>query len=241
MCRISSILLAAFGVIVGASPAFAGSTYRFEDEQGVVHFTNVPNDPRYQFLRRDPTPDGAGGARGRPGAGGRVGAFGELIRSAASRHGVDQRLVEAVIQVESAGDPGAISPKGAQGLMQLMPERAALLGVRNAFDPAQNINGGVRHLRDLLDRFAGDVTLALAAYNAGEAAVRSHGGVPPYAETREYVRRIRALYDGAITLARRPVALLSPPQRVYQQVDEDGTVTFTNIPPRRGNASSGRF
>ena len=102
-----------------------------------------------------------------------------------------------IVQTESAGNPTAVSPKGARGLMQLMPERAAELGVRDSFDPTQNVDGGVRHMRDLLQRFRGDVTLALAAYNAGEAAVRNHGGVPPYAETREYVRRVRALYSGA--------------------------------------------
>jgi soluble lytic murein transglycosylase-like protein len=153
---------------------------------------------------------------------------------------VDARLVEAIVQVESAGNPSAVSPKGARGLMQLMPERAAALGVRDAFDPLQNVDGGVRHIRDLLQRFGGDVTLALAAYNAGEAAVRAHAGIPPFAETREYVRRVRALYDGAGLLAPRAVALVTAPQRVYRDVAEDGTLTFTNLPPRTP-ASSGRF
>jgi soluble lytic murein transglycosylase-like protein len=163
-----------------------------------------------------------------------VGIHGPAIRAAAERHGVDPRLVEAVVRVESAGNPTAVSPKGARGLMQLMPERAALLGVRNAFDPAQNLDGGVRHLKELLDRFAGDLTLALAAYNAGEAAVRSHGGVPPYAETREYVRRIRVLYDGSGLVAAASAAVSLAPQRIYRGVTDDGTLTFTNLPPRAG-------
>jgi hypothetical protein len=125
--------------------------------------------------------------------------------------------------------------------MQLMPERAALLGVRNAFDPTQNVDGGVRHIRDLLQGFGGDVSLALAAYNAGEAAVRSYGGIPPFAETREYVRRVRALYDGAGSASSRAVVLATAPQRVYRTVDEDGTLTFTNVPPRKGGASPNRF
>jgi soluble lytic murein transglycosylase-like protein len=121
-----------------------------------------------------------------------------------------------------------------------MPERAAELGVRDSFDPVQNVDGGVRHMRDLLQRFAGDVTLALAAYNAGEAAVRTYGGVPPYPETREYVRRVRSLYESAGRVTPGAVALVTAPQRVYQAVEEDGTVTFTNLPPRTATIA-GRF
>ena len=104
--------------------------------------------------------------------------------------------------------------------------------VQRHLDPTQNVDGGVRHMRDLLKSFGGDVTLALAAYNAGEAAVRSHGGVPPFAETREYVRRVRALYSSSGSVAPQTVALVTAPQRVYRSVDEDGTVIFTNLPPR---------
>jgi soluble lytic murein transglycosylase-like protein len=225
------------------SPALADSTYRFEDQDGVVHYTNVPSDPRYSFVRKDPAseaprPPASEAAGGAP-RGLRV--FAELIRTTAERHGVDTRLVEAIVQVESAGNPSAVSPKGARGLMQLMPERAQELGVRNSFDPQQNVDGGVRHMRDLLQRFGGDVTLALAAYNAGEAAVRAHRGVPPYTETREYVRRVRALYDGARALTSKAVALVTAPQRVYQAVAEDGTVTFTNLPPRNTPSGAGRL
>ena len=234
MARWVSVAATILSLAVTAGPAVAGSTYRFEDGEGVVHYTNVPSDPRYGLVRRDPEPE-----RAKPavtGAGGTVGrgvrAFAHLIRTTAERHGVDARLVEAVVQTESAGNPTAVSPKGARGLMQLMPERAAELGVRDSFDPVQNVDGGVRHMRDLLQRFAGDVTLALAAYNAGEAAVRAHGGVPPYAETREYVRRVRSLYESAGRVMPGAVALVTTPQRIYRAVGEDGTVTFTNLPPR---------
>jgi soluble lytic murein transglycosylase-like protein len=125
--------------------------------------------------------------------------------------------------------------------MQLMPERAVELGVRDSFDPQQNVDGGVRHMRDLLQRFGGDVTLALAAYNAGEAAVRSYGGVPPFTETREYVRRVRTLYNGGGSLTPKAVALVTAPQRVYRTVAEDGTMIFTNLPPRAAAPASGRF
>src|SRR5262245_12590530 len=143
-----------------ASPAgagSAGSVYQFEDEQGVVHYTNVPSDPRYGFVRTDPEPPRAGPAptdarsasANDSGALSRgLRAFGQIIRSTAERYGVDTRLVEAIVQVESAGNPMAVSPKGARGLMQLMPERAVELGVRDSFDPRQNVDGGVRHMRD---------------------------------------------------------------------------------------------
>lgn len=121
-------------------------------------------------------------------------AYAELARAAAHRHGLDPRLVETVINVESGWYRWAVSSKGAQGLMQLMPKTASRLGVANPFDPYENIDGGVRHLRDLLDEFRGDLPLVLAAYHAGAEAVHTHRGVPPYPETQAYVRRVLALY-----------------------------------------------
>ena len=116
--------------------------------------------------------------------------FGDLIDAAASRHGVDVRLVRAVVQVESAYRPNARSRKGAKGLMQLMPQTARQYAVRNPYDPASNLDAGVKHLKSLLERF--ELTLALAAYNAGEATVRRFGGIPPFQETRNYVRQVLA-------------------------------------------------
>jgi soluble lytic murein transglycosylase-like protein len=114
----------------------------------------------------------------------------------ARRHGVDPLLVRAVIRAESNFDPRAVSPKGAAGLMQLMPATALRYGVENRFDAAQNVDGGVRYLRDLIAMFQGDLTLALAAYNAGEGAVLKYGRrVPPYAESQQYVVRVRQFYD----------------------------------------------
>jgi Transglycosylase SLT domain len=120
-----------------------------------------------------------------------------LAIQAAERHGLDPDLVLAVVAVESSFRPEAQSPKGAQGLMQLMPATAADLGVKNAFDPAENLDGGSRHLGALLTLYGGDLTRALAAYNAGVGAVQRNKGVPPYRETREYVRKVLKQYKPA--------------------------------------------
>ena len=118
------------------------------------------------------------------------------IEQAASRHNVDPNLVRAVIKVESNFNPNAVSRKGAMGLMQLMPQTARQLRVANPFDPQQNVDAGVRHLKQLMENYGGDVKLTLAAYNAGQGAVARSGGVPHFAETRNYVKRITQLYYG---------------------------------------------
>lgn len=117
-----------------------------------------------------------------------------LIGTNANQYGVDPALIKAIVANESGFDANATSKTGAQGLMQLEPETAASLGVDNAYDPAQNISGGTRYIRSLLERFNGDVRLAVAAYNAGPGAVEKYGGVPPYAETQAYVRNVLGDY-----------------------------------------------
>ncbi len=153
-------------------------------------------------------------------------AIDQAIEAAARKHNVDPNLVRAIIKVESGGNPSAVSRKGAMGLMQLMPATARELNVSNPFDPKQNVDAGVRHLKGLLDNFRGDLNLTLAAYNAGEGAVLRNGGVPPFSETRSYVRRITSLYGRGGNIALGVSAPLSAPIHVYR--DERGVLKITN-------------
>ena len=125
----------------------------------------------------------------------RAGRYANLVYNTANRHNVDPVLLTAMAQVESAWNPRAVSHKGAQGLMQLMPATAKRFGVQDSFDPAQNLDGGARYMRWLLDRFEGDTELALAGYNAGEGAVDRHSGIPPFPETQNYVVKVLANVD----------------------------------------------
>ena len=145
------------------------------------------------------------------------------IEQAATKHGVDANLVRALVKVESNFNPNAVSNKGAMGLMQLMPRTASGLSVSNPFDPQQNVDAGVRHLKQLLNNFGGDVRLSLAAYNAGEGAVKRNGGVPHYAETQNYVKRITDLYWNKNGNVFRPS---SAPVHIYR--GEDGVLRMTN-------------
>jgi soluble lytic murein transglycosylase-like protein len=150
------------------------------------------------------SPATATGAIGAPGTTGAIGAPGATpyaaeISAAAARNGVDPNVLTGLIRAESNFDPNAGSPAGAQGLTQLMPATAAGLGVANPLDPVQSIEGGARYLRQQLDHFGGDVTKALAAYNAGPGAVERFGGVPPYEETQNYVRRVLGYAQGTIS------------------------------------------
>lgn len=120
-----------------------------------------------------------------------------VIEPVAAKYGLDPNLVAAVIWAESSGDPNAVSTKGAQGLMQLMPATARELGIGNVFDPHENVDGGAHYLRRMIDEQGGDLSLALAAYNAGPDAVRQHAGVPPYRETRDYVGKVMSAYERA--------------------------------------------
>lgn len=158
--------------------------YKWVDRNGVTHFTNVPNHQGYRLIIRS-----RGDLLRR--LGGDEKRYEALIQSLCKKYSVDTALVKAVIKAESDFDPDAVSKKGAQGLMQLMPATARDLRVNDAFDPQENLEGGISYLRRLLDLFQGDLTLAVAAYNAGENAVIANNfNVPPYPETRDYVVKV---------------------------------------------------
>ena len=159
-------------------------------------------------------------------AGGTASAASDIdsaIEQAAARHNVDPNLVRAVVKVESNFNPNAVSRKGAMGLMQLMPSTARQLNVKNPFDPEQNVDAGVRHLKQLLESYGGDIKLTLAAYNAGAGAVARSSGVPRYAETQNYVRRITNLYHGGSVF--NPGATHDP---VTVQRDARGVLYISN-------------
>jgi soluble lytic murein transglycosylase-like protein len=150
----------------------------------------------------------------------------QMIHEVSARYRVDAALVRAVIETESHYNMSAISKRGAVGLMQLIPGTAQQLGVRNAFDPKQNLDGGVRYLRNLLERYNGDLDRALAAYNAGPRAVDRAGGVPRIRETREYVQKVTDSYNRPDS-DRLPRALIAP-DPIYKAVEANGRVIFTN-------------
>lgn len=186
------------GLLAGAQPAMA-DIYSYKDERGVVHFTNIPNnDKRWKLVRKEERSNGElrhSVSKLFMPSQADILRFSKLIEAASKAHGVDEALVHAVITAESGYNPRALSKAGARGLMQLMPDTAARYGVRDIHDPWENINGGVRYLRDLITMFNGNIELAVAAYNAGENAVIRHGNrIPPFAETRHYVPKVLGFY-----------------------------------------------
>lgn len=167
-------------LLVSLGPVSAeAAIYRYVDANGQVHFTNVPTNNRYRFYRGD----------------GETYRLESLIHHFAAKFKLEAALIKAVIKVESDFDPLVVSSKGAQGLMQLMPETALEVGVSNPFDPSQSIYGGSLYLRKMLDSFGFNLDYALAAYNAGPSVVRKYGGIPPYKETQNYVKRVKHYFD----------------------------------------------
>ncbi len=175
--------------IIMAANIVQADIYKYEDNEGVLHLTNVPSDPgvKYVVVMREkrilfqPTLD--------------VTKYDHLIHKAADKFKLDSALIKAIIKAESNFNHKAVSPVGAQGLMQLMPQTASQLNVDDSFHPEKNIEGGARYLRYLLNVYKGNLSLALAAYNAGEKAVAKYNySIPPYRETQNYVRRVLSFY-----------------------------------------------
>ena len=153
------------------------------------------------------------------------GKYDQLIQSLSRKHGIHPQLIHAVIKAESNYNPGAVSSKGAKGLMQLMPETAKEYGVDDIYDPQQNIEAGIKHLKYLLDKYNTDLDLALAAYNAGQQAVDKYDRIPPYPETRTYINRINQSLagKGVLSAARRM-------RNIYTYTNTEGRLVITNIP-----------
>jgi soluble lytic murein transglycosylase len=187
MMRILTLQLA-LAVLLGAalSGPVQAEIYTYVDENGVLHFSNVPTSKRYQYAGPEiedtvayySSPD----------------MFDHYIRDAASLHGLDFALIKAVVQVESNFNPNAVSDAGAIGLMQIMPANLTAFRLHDPYDPRANIMAGTRYLKSLLKKFNEDLELSLAAYNAGPSTVERYDGIPPYPETRKYVNRVLAYY-----------------------------------------------
>jgi len=188
--RLHTVAVILFAILLISHDSSA-DIYRYEDPDGTLHFTDAPTDRKFKIFMRDIEKDkrlrtnfGFGKIARNPAE------FDSIISSCCNLYGVPKSLVKAVIHAESGYNPNAVSRAGAEGLMQLMPGTAQQLKVSDSFNPSDNIRGGVKYLKFLLDTFKGDVSLALAAYNAGLTKVAKYGGVPPYEETRNYVSKV---------------------------------------------------
>lgn len=177
MCSLLVLLFLAFGQC-----ALAGTIFYYKDENGVLHFTDIPTSSLYRpfMVFRDSYRTNREQIL-------------RLVRQSAQKHNLDHELIQAVIEVESNFQADAVSRVGAQGLMQIMPQTQRHLGLDSPFEPESNIDAGVRYLKGLIGEFK-SLPLALAAYNAGPNSVKQYGGIPPYAETQNYVRKVTALY-----------------------------------------------
>lgn len=185
--RIAAALAIGLAIMAGPMRCDAQTIYHYQDRSGTVHLSDIRTNSEYRPYFTFRIPETADRSQ--------IAAY---IARAARQNGVDPALVTAMVEVESGFSVKAVSPKGAQGLMQIMPATARDLKLTDSFDAAKNIEAGTRYLRQLLDRFGGDVKLALAAYNAGPGTVSRHGGVPPIAETRQYIDKVKGRYGKAI-------------------------------------------
>lgn len=216
------LIIALFGAVAEAD------IYKYEDENGVVYYTDFPLNKRAERIMRSP------GSKKEeiPVKSNKDQDFSRIVSEKANKYNIDPSLVHAVIKVESNGNPYAVSRKGAKGLMQLLPSTASDLGVTDPFDPEDNIDGGARYLRYLMDKFGGDLTLALAAYNAGPKIVEKIGDVPRIPETKQYVKKVLSHYKdvSSTSMSQTSKGSVPKPTPIYKIVTEDGSILFTNSP-----------
>jgi soluble lytic murein transglycosylase len=203
--------------------------FKYVDSNGIVHLSNAPNSERYQEWKGVRDSYQIKTRKVSPGGKDR---FTNIIELASRKYGVNSDLIKAVIKSESNFNPQAISPKGAMGLMQLMPETLELYEIKDPFDPWENIRGGVQHLNHLLDHYNGDLELVLAAYNAGKGRVDQYNGVPPFPETIDYIDRVLYYYQNADVLNNDP-AINKDKKRIAKKIFRyfyaNGVVLFTNV------------
>lgn len=243
------VALVALVALVAASPLFAvearADIYQWTDADGVVHFTNKPtaNPTAKVYIKGSGSaPGGAAGNAVRPGVTpfapqdrdpARYTRYDDHIRQAAALYQIPEALIRAVIKVESDYDPRAVSYAGARGLMQLMPDTADRMQVKDINDPRENIFGGVRYLRVLANMFNGDLELSVAGYNAGDGAVIQYGGIPPYAQTRDYVVKVTKFYRRYRTIADPLEASMAPPPAL-------DAAALVPVPQSPGGPAGGR-
>lgn len=208
--------------------------YRYVDDNGVACYTDAPLNKKAERIIRTGQAEIQKNNQSETKT---QKDFHSIVMDKANKYEIEPSLVHAVIKAESNGNPSAVSRKGAIGLMQLMPTTASDLDVRNPFDPEENIDGGTRYLKYLIDKFRGDLTLALAAYNAGPKLVEKTGSVPKISETKEYVKKVLSIYNGrTYHPVSAPVSsVVQRPEQIYKITEEDGTVLFTNSPLYRKN------
>jgi hypothetical protein len=206
-------------------PAWAGEIVSITDEHGRKVFINTDETrAKGGLATRAIRPVKAGNTSLPPPE------INDLVEQTASRLQIDPQLVHAIIKVESEYDPKAVSRKGAMGLMQLIPETAQRFGVENPFNPKENIEGGVSYLKYLLDLYRGDLSLSLAAYNAGEGAVQRFGGIPSFVETQDYVRKVTDIYQSVSPQSGTNAAGNKPQaSAIIRYVDEQGVVHYSNV------------
>lgn len=201
--------------------------YKYVNENGITIFTNIPSDNDLKNNAKkvisENTPRAGRSIRN-------ADYYNNIIYSKSDKYNLEPSLIKAVITAESNWKPAAVSPKGAIGLMQLMPSTASDMLVNNPYDPEENIEGGAKYLRYLLDIFNGDLTLALAAYNAGPERVKKFRDVPPIPETQQYVKRVLSMYGGKTQYGSASASYASSPETIYKVVYDNGTVLYTNTP-----------